>query len=90
MSGFRPPELDIPTDPPSNMLWVARVFQELNTGRQFANGIYPQRISHQEIQAWCNLTGERLQKRDLAVIRVLDVNWINTRNALTQEISNGR
>jgi hypothetical protein len=89
MSKIHPPELDLPTSPPEHLKWIWMVFQELNAGRQYIDPVYPQRISNQEVLAWCSLTGEKLSRCELAILRILDGEWINTRLELAKDLVHG-
>lgn len=84
--GPRDPLLDLKTEPPSRMVWIWNVFHELNGGRQFDAG-HPQRMSHQEIVAWCALTDEKLKKRELRILHDLDVTWINTVTTVKRDLN---
>jgi hypothetical protein len=82
----RPAELDLPTEPPPRFRWTWTVFHDLASKRQYTDRGIPQRISNQEILAWCTLNGERLSRRQLSTISGLDSAWINSRMELQRHI----
>jgi hypothetical protein len=65
------------------------VFQSLNHARQFTANGFPIAISHQEVLAWSTLHNETLSKSELMLLRQIDAVWINARNELQREITNG-
>jgi len=88
LSGQRPKELNLATEPPGCFLWLWTVFHSLNHARQYnANG-YPIPITNQELLAWCQLNDEKLSKQELALLRQMDAVWINTRIQLQREMNN--
>jgi hypothetical protein len=86
---LQPPELNLPCEPPGCFLWLWMIFTSLNYSRQYTTNAIPIAFTNQEILAWSTLNDEKLSKQELALLRQMDVEWINTRIQLQREMNNG-
>ncbi|MGG5810942.1 phage tail assembly chaperone [Falsiroseomonas sp. CW058] len=79
ITGKRPRELDAAPGLPHGTERLYDIFAQLSAGRSYGMS-GPMPLSSLEIQAWCSLTGQRLDGWELTAIRRLDAAWIKASN----------
>lgn len=80
-SGARVPEAataPLVEPPPAGFEFVWSVFLDLNTGRQ--GGMGPLPIAWSDVEAYCRMTGVRLEEWELNAVRRLDAKWLEVTN----------
>lgn len=63
----------LPLPPMFAHLWL--YFLELSRCRSY-NGPTPNPISHADLEAWLRLTGRRLSRYELEILRAIDGTWL--------------
>jgi hypothetical protein len=77
--GYKPPQLESPTEFPDPLAHIWSAFCSLNDGRSVGYSS-PNPISYQEIKAFMDLTATPLNPIDITAIKELDKAYLGVAN----------
>lgn len=86
-TGIRKPDLDNPPVIPPAVTHVWAWFFELNRARQSGMGLNP--LSWGEIDAYCRLTGQRMQRWELNLLAIFDTAFLDVMQKEESEVKEG-